>query len=173
MPTRHISAARPAFVERSSAHDPFRPNSFTYGLFPFLVSPMLIRPAMKEDAAAIWSIIGPTIRAGETYALARETSEAEALSYWMGSDRETFVAVEDGRILGTYYLRANQAGGGDHVANCGYMTDPAAGGRGVARRMCEHSLAHARSRGFRAMQFNLVVGTNERAIASGSLWGST
>ena len=87
----------------------------------------------------------------------------------MGSDRETFVAMQHGRIVGTYYLRAHQAGGGDHVANCGYMTDPSAGGRGVARRMCEHSLEHARSRGFRAMQFNLVVSTNERAI---DLWKS-
>ena len=88
---------------------------------------MLIRRATENDKSAIWSIIGPAIRAGETYALAREMSEAEALSYWMGPDRETFVAVEDRRILGTYYLRSNQAGGGDHVANCGYMTDPVGG----------------------------------------------
>ena len=80
-----------------------------------------------------------------------------------------FVAEEDGRILGTYYLRANQLGGGDHVANCGYITASGATGRGIARRMCEHSLAHARARGFRAMQFNLVVSTNERAVR---LWQS-
>jgi ribosomal protein S18 acetylase RimI-like enzyme len=125
---------------------------------------MPIRPAKRDDAAAVWSIIGPTIRAGETYALPRDMSEAEALSYWMGPDRETFVVEEDGRIVGTYYLRANQAGGGDHVANCGYVTDPAMGRRGIARRMCEHSLAHARARGFRAMQFNFVVDTNDRAV---------
>lgn len=125
---------------------------------------MPIRPARKDDAAAIWSIIEPVIRAGETYALPRDMSEAAALSYWMGSDRETFVLEEDGRILGTYYLRSNQPGGGDHVANCGYMTDAAVAGHGVARRMCEHSLALARSRGYRAMQFNFVVRTNERAI---------
>jgi ribosomal protein S18 acetylase RimI-like enzyme len=130
---------------------------------------MLIRPATEDDAAAIWAIIGPTIRAGETYALPRDMSEAAALSYWMGTDRETFVAIEDGRIVGTYYLRANQAGGGDHVANCGYITDQAASGRGIARRMCEHSLELARSRGFRAMQFNFVIASNERAIR---LWQS-
>lgn len=96
-------------------------------------------------------------------------SEADALAYWMGADRETFVAVDSADIIGTYYLRRNQAGGGDHVANCGYMTAPAATGRGVARRMCEHSLDYARSRGFRAMQFNFVVSTNERAIR---LWTS-
>ncbi|MBY3108278.1 GNAT family N-acetyltransferase [Rhizobium laguerreae] len=130
---------------------------------------MLIRPADKNDQGAIWRIIGPTIRAGETYALDRDLAEADALAYWMGPDRETFVAEEDGVILGTYYIKANQAGGGRHVCNCGYMTDAAASGRGVARLMHEHSLEHARSRGFRAMQFNFVVSSNERAVA---LWQS-
>ena len=130
---------------------------------------MLIRPARKDDETSIWSIIEPTIRAGETYVLPRDMSNADALSYWMGSDRETFVAEDGGRIVGTYYLRSNQAGGGDHVASCGYMTDTVAVGRGVARRMCEHSLAYARSRGYRAMQFNFVVSTNERAVR---LWQS-
>jgi ribosomal protein S18 acetylase RimI-like enzyme len=109
------------------------------------------------------------IRAGETYALPNDMSEADALAYWMGNDRETFVAEEDGVILGTYYLRPNQLGGGSHVANCGYVTAQEATGRGVARRMCEHSLQEARDRGFRAMQFNFVVATNERAVR---LWES-
>lgn len=130
---------------------------------------LIIRPAGPGDASAIWAIIGPTIRAGETYTLPRDMSEADALAYWMGPDRETFVAEEGGRILGTYYLRANQSGGGSHVANCGFMTHADATGRGIARRMCEHSLEYARSHGFRAMQFNFVVSTNERAVR---LWQS-
>jgi len=130
---------------------------------------MLIRPATPDDGAAIWSIIGPTIQAGETYALDPALSGPDAIAYWLGPDRETFVAEEDGRILGTYYLRANQAGGGRHVANCGYMTSAAASGRGIARQMCEHSLGHARARGYKSMQFNFVVSTNERAV---SLWQS-
>lgn len=125
---------------------------------------MLIRPAQTADAAAIWSIIEPVIRAGETYTLDPAMSEADALAYWFGKDRETFVAEADGQILGTYYIRANQAGGGSHVCNCGYMTSAVATGRGIARKMCEHSLEHARMRGFRAMQFNFVVSTNERAV---------
>src|SRR4051812_41775451 len=106
---------------------------------------MLIRLAVESDAAAIWSILEPILRRGETYALDRSMTEAEALAYWMGHDRETFVATHDGRIVGSYYLRPNQAGGGDHVANCGYVTHPSATGRGIARQMCEHSLEHARS----------------------------
>jgi ribosomal protein S18 acetylase RimI-like enzyme len=134
---------------------------------------MLIRPARQDDRAAIWAIIAPTIRAGETYALPRDMSEADALDYWLGSDRRTFVAEEEkkeqkeqeeGRLVGTYYLRANQQGGGDHVCNAGYMTDAAATGRGVARRMCAHSLEQARAMGFRAMQFNFVVSTNGHAV---------
>ncbi|MCC6538948.1 MAG: GNAT family N-acetyltransferase [Bryobacterales bacterium] len=129
-----------------------------------------IRPAQPSDAPAIWRVIGPTIRAGETYALDREMTEAEALAYWLGADRETFVAEADGgEIVGTYFLRANQAGGGQHICNCGYMTAPSATGRGVARAMCAHSLERARERGFRGMQFNFVVSTNTRAVA---LWES-
>lgn len=130
---------------------------------------MLIRPFKPDDAAAIWSIIGPTIRAGETYALDSEMSETDALAYWLDAGKETFVAEEDGSILGTYFMRPNQAGGGAHVCNCGYMTSAAATGRGIARLMCAHSLDHARARGYRAMQFNFVVSTNERAIR---LWES-
>ncbi len=130
---------------------------------------MIIRAATDADADEIWSILEPVILAGETYTLDREMSRADALRLWMGPDRETFVAVDDGRIVGTYYLRANQAGGGRHVCNCGYMTSAAATGRGVARRMCLHSLDHAQSRGYRAMQFNFVVSTNARAVA---LWQS-
>lgn len=130
---------------------------------------MLIRPANQDDHDAIWRIIGPTIRAGETYALDRDLSEADALAYWTGPDRDTFVVEEEGAILGTYYIKPNQAGGGKHVCNCGYMTDPAAGGRGVARLMHDHSLAHARASGFRAMQFNFVISSNVRAV---KLWQS-
>ncbi len=131
---------------------------------------MLIRPATAEDRSSIWTIIEPTIRAGETYTLDRDMSETDALTYWLGPDKETFVAEdESGEILGTYYLRANQAGGGAHVCNCGYMTAAVATGKGVARQMHEHSLVRARERGFRAMQFNFVVSANERAVR---LWES-
>lgn len=124
---------------------------------------MVIRPASGDDAA-IARIILPTIRAGETYTLPRDLPEADALAYWHASAHEVFVAEDDGDVVGSYYLRHNQRGGGAHVANCGYMTAPAEMGRGVAAAMCEHSLDRARARGFRAMQFNFVVASNERAI---------
>ena len=130
---------------------------------------MNVRLAEDRDHDAIWKIMQPVIRAGETYALPRDMRREDALAYWFAADREVFVAEDAGEIIGTYCLRANQPGGGSHVANCGYMTASWATGRGVARAMGEHSLRHAKARGFRAMQFNFVVATNERAVR---LWQS-
>lgn len=128
-----------------------------------------IRPAAEADIPQILAIVAPNLAAGQTYAIATDLDDAGVLAYWLGPTHEVFVAEENGVILGTYYLMANQQGGGAHVANCGYMTAPAAQGKGVARAMCQHSLARAAERSFRAMQFNHVVSTNTRAVA---LWQS-
>ena len=130
---------------------------------------MLIREATAADSDSIWGVLEPVIREGETYTLPRDMTRDDALAWWFSPDHEVFAAAEDedGAVLGTYFLRANQQGGGAHVANCGYITAPHATGRGVARAMCAHSLGHATARGFRAMQFNFVVSTNQRAI---DLW---
>lgn len=130
---------------------------------------MEIRAASAGDSEAIWKILEPVIRGADTYTLAEDMNREDALSYWNSPGHEVFVAEENGEILGTYYLRANQKGGGAHVANCGYMTAPWASGRGVARAMCQHSLQRAKERGFLAMQFNFVVSSNERAVR---LWQS-
>jgi len=130
---------------------------------------MNIRPATLADYQAISQILEPVIRAGETYALPRDMSEAEALAYWFAPHHEVFAAVRDGVIRGTYFICSNQQGGGAHVANCGYVTATDASGQGVARAMCAHSLDYARARGFRAMQFNFVVASNIRAV---KLWQS-
>jgi ribosomal protein S18 acetylase RimI-like enzyme len=125
---------------------------------------MTIRPATPDDAAAIWAVLEPVIRAGETFALPRDMTPEAAVAFWMAPGSDVFVTQEAGAIVGTYYLRPNHRGGGSHVANCGYATAVAATGRGIARAMCAHSLEHARARGFRAMQYNIVVSTNERAV---------
>lgn len=127
----------------------------------------MIRAATPSDEEQIWQLLEPVFRAGETYTVPRDISRDDALAYWNATAHEVFVFAEGGQILGTYFLRANQRGGGSHVANCGYITALAAMGRGIGRAMCEHSLEHARTRGFRAMQFNFVVSANERAV---KLW---
>ncbi|HYL86218.1 MAG TPA: GNAT family N-acetyltransferase [Candidatus Angelobacter sp.] len=130
---------------------------------------MQIRKFAGGDEDAVWAILEPILRAGETYTLPHDISREGALAFWLSPAHEVFVVLEGSEVVGTYILRANQQGGGAHVANCGYMTAPRATGRGVAQAMCAHSLERARERGFRAMQFNFVVSTNERAVR---LWQS-
>jgi len=125
---------------------------------------MLIRQSEPRDDDAIWRILEPTFRAGETYPVPRDISREDALAYWRTPGHAVFVAEDAGAIVGTYYLRANNRGGGAHVANCGYVVAPDAFGRGVAQAMCSHSLGEAKSRGFSAMQFNFVIASNERAV---------
>jgi ribosomal protein S18 acetylase RimI-like enzyme len=130
---------------------------------------LAIRQATPADDDVIWRILEPAFRAGETYPIPRDVSRADALAYWRTPGHMIFVADDGGEVAGTYYLRANNRGGGAHVANCGYIVLPAAQGRGVARTMCEHSLGEAKQRGFTAMQFNFVIASNERAV---KLWQS-
>jgi ribosomal protein S18 acetylase RimI-like enzyme len=128
-----------------------------------------IRAARDRDVETVWRILEPMIRRGDSYALPRDMSKEEALAYWFTPKNEVYVWEQERVVLGTYFLRANQRGGGAHVANCGYVTAVGAEGRGIARAMCLHSLERAAQQGFRAMQFNFVVSTNQRAM---ELWKS-
>lgn len=125
-----------------------------------------IRPARDGDRAALWRMLEPVFRAGDTYTVDPGITKDDALAFWRAPEKAVFVAEDEGEIVGTYYIKPNQGGGGAHVCNCGYVTDPAATGRGVARAMLAHSLDEARARGYRAMQYNFVVATNTRAIAT-------
>ena len=130
---------------------------------------MRIRAGTAADPDALWDILEPIVRAGETFALPRDMSRDDVLAWWRAPGHEVFVAEVDGSVLGTYFIHPNQLGPGSHVANCGYATAPRAAGRGIARAMCAHSLEHARARGYRSMQFNIVVSTNAPAV---HLWTS-
>ena len=128
-------------------------------------SDLRLRPAeMPGDGDALWHLLEPVFREGETYCQPQDITRADALAYWTGG-HEVFLAEADGDVLGTYFICPNNAGGGAHVCNCGFVTGPAARGRGVARRMLDHALDHAVASGFRAMQFNFVIESNSRAIA--------
>lgn len=123
-----------------------------------------IRRAKSEDTEAIWSIFQAVIRTGDTYVYPPDTPEEDLAKLWLAPSMHTYVAQEEDQILGTYIIKANFPGRGSHVANASYMVDPAAHGRGIGSAMGLHSLEKARRLGFRAMQFNLVVGSNSAAV---------
>jgi ribosomal protein S18 acetylase RimI-like enzyme len=124
----------------------------------------VIRPFEEADWPAVWAALELVFRAGETYAVDPAITEEGARAYWLAPEKQVLVAEVEGKVAGTYYLRANQDGPGAHVANCGYVVHPAARGRGLASAMCEDSLERAREQGFRWMQFNLVASSNEGAV---------
>lgn len=124
----------------------------------------MIRLFQDSDWCTTWAILEPVIRAGKTYAFRPDMTESEARRVWTEIPTATFVAKDESGIIGTYYLKPNHSGPGSHICNCGYVVAETARGKGIASTMCEHSQREAVARGFLAMQFNLVVSTNEGAV---------
>jgi len=124
-----------------------------------------IREYRESDWSKTWPILQQTIRAGDTYTFSPQSTEEEIRKAWVEIPAKTFVSCDsEGRIVGTYFIKANQPGLGAHVCNCGYVVAPTSQGKGIASLMCEHSQTQALALGFKAMQFNFVVCTNTRAI---------
>jgi L-amino acid N-acyltransferase YncA len=128
------------------------------------VSPEQIRQATASDSAPIWEIFRAVVAPGDIYTFDPQISREEALAYWLHPANRCYVAERQRKVVGTYILKANQPGLGSHVANAAFMVSQHARGLGVGRSMGEHSLREARRLGFRAMQFNFVVSTNEAAL---------
>jgi ribosomal protein S18 acetylase RimI-like enzyme len=136
-----------------------------------------IRKATENDRDEVWKIIRAVISTGDSYTFAPDSSRERMLGFWFGEDKETYVAVESvasvladastPQILGTFFLKANQPDLGSHICNAGYMVSPNTKGKGIGRKMAEFSLPEAKRLGFKAMQFNFVVKSNEIAV---KLW---
>ena len=124
-----------------------------------------ITPATSADEERIWALLQPVFSAGDTYAVDPLIDREAAIAYWMEADKTAFILSVEGQAVGTYYIRPNQPGGGAHICNCGFITAPSARGKGVARRMLDHALIEAKQQGYRAMQFNFVLASNQRALA--------
>lgn len=126
-----------------------------------------IRKANETDQPTIWEIIKSVIASGETYVFSPNSSEEKMLRYWCGADKETYVAIADDKIVGTFFIKPNQIDLGSHIANAGFMVAPEISGKGVGRKMADFALKEAKELGYSAMQFNFVVKSNERAV---KLW---
>ena len=124
-----------------------------------------IRLFQAQDWTETWKVIEPVFRAGETYAFSPDITAEGAYKVWIEAPAATFVAVDSNQaIVGTYYIKPNQPALGAHVCNCGYIVAEHARNQGLASLMCEHSQVQAVTMGFLAMQYNLVVSTNESAV---------
>ncbi|QDK79996.1 GNAT family N-acetyltransferase [Spirosoma sp. KCTC 42546] len=123
-----------------------------------------IRKATPADQEPIWEIIKPVIASGDTYVFDPNSSKEKMLAYWCGPDKHTYVAERNGIIVGTFVLKDNQPDLGSHIANGSYMTAPSASGQGVGKAMGAFSIEEAKRLGYKAMQFNIVIKSNEQAV---------
>ena len=126
-----------------------------------------IKEATEADAPQVWEIIKAVITTGDSYVFAPDSSREKMLDYWFSEDKQTYVALLENKIVGTFFLKANQPDLGSHIANAGYMVAPKAQGKRIGRQMAEFSIEEAKRLGYCAMQFNFVVKTNEAAV---KLW---
>nr|WP_259735705.1 GNAT family N-acetyltransferase [Synechococcus sp. CS-1329] len=124
-------------------------------------TPLQIRPYEAADWPAVWALLEPVFRAGETFPHDPAISEAEAQVAWVEQNQAVMVAVDTaGALVGTYYLRPNSLALGAHVSNADDVVADHCRRQGIGSRLCQNSLQAARRLGFRLMQFNLVVSTN-------------
>lgn len=128
---------------------------------------MIIKQANETDYKGIWKIFSAVVKTGDTYVFNPDTPESSLKTYWLADTMDTFVAVENDEIVGTYFIKPNQPGLGSHIANCGYMVSPNHRGEGIGELLCEHSLGIAKEKGYYGIQFNIVVSTNTVAV---KLW---
>lgn len=126
-----------------------------------------IRKSNSTDANDIWEILKAIIEEGDSFTYSPQSTKDEMLGYWFSKHNHTYTALLDGKIVGTFFIRDNQPGLGSHIANAGYATSPKSYGQGIGKQMGIFSLGEARRLGYKAMQFNIVVKTNERAV---KLW---
>ncbi|MFZ1806106.1 MAG: GNAT family N-acetyltransferase [Cyclobacteriaceae bacterium] len=126
-----------------------------------------IRAFEESDKDAVWNIIHKVIANGETYVFHPDSSRDKMLAYWLASDKQIYVAVLEGVVVGTFTLKSNQPDRGSHIANASYMVSPDLEGKGIGTFMAKYSLEEARRLGYLALQFNIVIKSNEHAV---KLW---
>lgn len=125
---------------------------------------LLIRTANASDALAICAIAREVVADGTTYVFPPTITDDELRAYWLAPYGHTFVACIDGEVAGCYIIKPNHPGRGAHVANGSYVVSSRFGGRGIGYALGEHSIETARGLGFKAMQYNIVVSTNDGAV---------
>jgi L-amino acid N-acyltransferase YncA len=130
---------------------------------------LVIRPAKAEDFKNIEQLFCKVMQTGDTYIYSPDASAQEIQNLWMKDAPYVAIEQNSGNFVGTYVIRPNKIGRGAHVCNAGFMIEPDIRNRGFGREMGKHALEQALALGYLAMQFNVVVSTNERAVY---LWKS-
>ncbi len=123
-----------------------------------------IRVADIADQDAIWDIIKNVIKTGNSYVFYPDSSREKMIDYWCSKEKRTYVAFLGNKLVGTFLIKDNIPDNGSHVANASYMIHPDSFGKGIGEAIGKYSLVEAKKMGYRAMQFNMVIKSNEPAV---------
>ena len=109
-----------------------------------------IRPYREEDLAGMIKVWNEVVEAGEAFPQVEPLTMETARAFFAEQTLTTVAAIDD-KLFGLYILHPNNVGRCVHVANASYA-------------VVKDSLAQAARKGFRGLQFNAVVASNEAAI---------
>jgi len=123
--------------------------------------------ASEADFDSIWPMFHEVVQGGDTYVYAPNITKEDAKKVWFAPNFYTYVLKEKGIVAGAYVIRPNHRDLGSHISNAAYVVDKKYRGRGYGKAMGMHSFIEAVKHGYKAMQFNYVISTNEVAI---ELW---
>ena len=123
-----------------------------------------IREVTADAFGEIWPILREVLADEDTYPWPADTAEAEARALWFAPGARVYNAYAGGEIVASRYIVPNKPGLGSHICNIGVIIARPWRGRGVGRQLNAFAIAKARELGFRAIQLNFVVSTNEASI---------
>ena len=123
-----------------------------------------VRAYTQADLPALIRIWNEVVKDGVAFPQ-EELLDASSGAAFFAEQTCTAVAEDrqTGHIYGLYILHPNNIGRCGHVANASFAVAGASRGEGIGRLLVEDCLRQAAACGFRGLQFNAVVASNERA----------
>ena len=130
-----------------------------------MTAPLLdIREVTADAFGDIWPILKDALADEDTYPWPADTTEAEGRALWFAPGARVFNAYAEGELVASRYIVPNKPGLGAHVCNIGVIVAKTWRGRGLGRQLNDFAILKARDLGFRAIQLNFVIATNEASL---------
>lgn len=116
-----------------------------------------------QGAIAVWNEV---VEAGNAFPQTKPLNEKSGIEFF---EEQSYTAVavckEDESVAGLYILHPNNIGRCGHICNASYAVRSDLRGRHIGETLVRHCLQQAKQLGFRVLQFNAVVRSNQAALS--------
>ena len=124
---------------------------------------MVIRKFKPQDTDMATEIWNSVVDDGIAFPQMNNIKGKEALQFF-DSQSYTGIAEDNGEIVGLYILHPNNVGRCGHICNTSYAVKKGIRGKHIGEQLVKDSMAVGKRLGFKILQFNAVVATNEIAL---------